>query len=200
LICGECGERPATVRFTETRGGELRTFRLCERCARRRRARTGLPSFAGPLVNILMGLLEESLDPGGGPRDISDCPQCGLSYSEFRLSGRLGCAACYESFGEELEPLLRRVHGSTAHVGRCPSGEAGTASPTRRRNELRLKLARAVGCEDYERAAELRDELRELAGGPLGGRGVAGDSSATASTAGGDDDGGAGEKGDDPDD
>ncbi|MBD3349827.1 MAG: hypothetical protein GF400_11630 [Candidatus Eisenbacteria bacterium] len=161
MICAECGEREAAITYTEVRDGELCALRLCEECARRRGVGEGLSSFAGPLVSILMGLLEESLAPAraGGGRS-ADCPQCGLSYSEFRRSGRLGCPACYESFEGELEPLLRRVHGATTHVGEHPPELCGAASRRRELAGLRSELARAVEREEYERAAELRDEIR----------------------------------------
>jgi len=160
LICGDCGERAATVRYTEMRDGELYAVRLCEECARKRGVGAGLSSFAGPLVNILMGLLADSMEQGGESRGVVDCPQCGTSYSDFRASGRLGCAGCYEAFGEELKPLLRRVHGSTRHIGRCPAGDAEDASRRAELRRLRAELRAAVRREDYETAAELRDQIR----------------------------------------
>lgn len=161
MNCDECGKRPATVRYAEMVDGELRTFGLCDECARLRGVGAGLSSFAGPLVNMLMGLLEDSCacdieagEPG------SACPRCGLSYAEFRRTGRLGCAACYESFRDELLPLLRRIHGSTEHVGRFPPGHADGVESRAELRRLRAELAHAVRREDYEKAAELRDSIQ----------------------------------------
>lgn len=161
MICGECGERQATVRYTEMRDGEFYSVRLCEDCAKRRGLGVGLSSFSGPLVNILMGLLEESLQGRAGGSEVEHgCDQCGMTYAEFRATGRLGCPACYESFRDELEPLLRRVHGSASHVGRRSSETALEASERRELSRLRAELSQAVEREDYERAADLRDEIR----------------------------------------
>ncbi len=161
MICAECGERPATVRYTEMVDGKLSTWELCEECARKRGVGTGLSSVAGPLVNILMGLLEETV---AADRDLETsgptCPQCGLSYEDFRRSGRLGCGVCYESFAEELEPLLRRVHGSTEHVGRFPQEVSDEVASRHELRRMRTELEAAVRKEDYERAAELRDLIR----------------------------------------
>ncbi|MBX7103084.1 MAG: UvrB/UvrC motif-containing protein [Gemmataceae bacterium] len=88
------------------------------------------------------------------------CPTCGLKYMEFRREGRLGCPRDYASFRVGLEPILRKVHRSTRHVGKVP----------RRRQpseidlsllDLRQQLRRAVQAEAYEEAARIRDQIRE---------------------------------------
>ena len=90
------------------------------------------------------------------------CPECGYDYSDFRNVGRFGCPECYRSFEAQLNPLLRHVHGSTQHAGKTPV-RLGVRSASRQKI-LRLKeeLGRAIESEDYERAAELRDEIRNL--------------------------------------
>jgi protein arginine kinase activator len=90
------------------------------------------------------------------------CPQCGLSYAEFRRLGRLGCEACYETFRDDLKPLLRRVHGSTAHAGAVPAHLERGLESRREIKRLRSELDLAVRREEYERAAELRDAIREI--------------------------------------
>ncbi len=163
MRCEECGRRPASIRYTEMVDGQLRTWGLCEECSRTRGVGPGLSSLAGPLVNILMGLLEDAAAAGGGPGDDADvCPQCGLSYAEFRRTGRLGCGECYGAFEEELLPLLRRIHGGTEHVGGFPPGQEERIESRRELRRLRTELAQAVRREDYERAAELRDAIRGL--------------------------------------
>ncbi len=109
------------------------------------------------------------------------CPACGLLFRQFRETGRLGCEACYETFAARLAPLIARAHeGATHHVGRgpCRGGELPPALPApprappaellRRVNELRAQLEAAIACEQYERAATLRDQLRRLGGGEPG--------------------------------
>jgi protein arginine kinase activator len=192
LICGECGQKPATIRYTEMVGGELRAWDLCEDCARARGVGTGLSSIAGPLVNILMGLLEDVEASAEGPRETGPaCPQCGLTYGEFRSSGRLGCGACYESFADELKPLLRRVHGSTEHVGRFPSELSDELVSKRELRKLKAELESAIRREDYERAAVLRDRIHakeaDRGGADAAGGESAGSVGDAGSGAGGDD-------------
>ena len=159
MRCDECGRREASIRYTEMVDGGLSTWNLCEECARARGVTGGLTSLAGPLVDILMSLLGDSeetsvsLDDQEGPV----CPQCGMRYGEFRSTGRLGCGACYGSFGERLLPLIRRIHESTRHVGRVPPGFSARAGARGELRRLEAELERAVRHEEYERAAELRD-------------------------------------------
>jgi len=163
MTCDECGKAPAMIRCTEMVGGELSTWNLCEECARKKGVTGSLTSLAGPLVDILMGLLEEAGEREG-TRPGPTCPRCALSYGEFRQGGRVGCGTCYTAFRQELLPLLRRIHGSTEHTGRVPTALAGSLESKRELEELRAELDQAVRREEYERAAELRDLLRAKEG------------------------------------
>ena len=91
------------------------------------------------------------------------CSRCGLSYSDFRKTFQLGCSQCYKTFKEQLEPMLRRIHGSIIHKGKVPSKAPVKAEvPKDEIKELKTKLAEAIKREEYEEAARLRDEIRTL--------------------------------------
>ena len=83
---------------------------------------------------------------------------------DFRDTGRLGCAECYQAFGDHLRDLLRRFHGSSQHVGEryLVPGVNGEASARSQLLDLRDQLRRAVENENFELAAELRDQIRVL--------------------------------------
>jgi len=62
-----------------------------------------------------------------------------------------------------LRDLLRRLHGSSQHVGeRYQQPGAEDADPARRLLDLRHQLRQAVDAENFELAAELRDRIRVL--------------------------------------
>src|SRR4029079_17119303 len=87
------------------------------------------------------------------------CPACGLKYGEFRTPGRPGCPHDYEAFKPGLVPLLERLHRKTTHVGKRPKRRPkATLSEI---TELRKELRQAVDREDYERAAHLRDLIKQ---------------------------------------
>ena len=91
------------------------------------------------------------------------CRGCGLALADFRQTGVLGCAECYESFAEQLEGLIARSHaGATHHTGRKPRRSADAAERQDRVRRLLRELHEAVSSEQFERAARLRDELRVL--------------------------------------
>lgn len=91
------------------------------------------------------------------------CSSCGLTFAEFRKRALLGCPDCYTSFEPLLMPLLERAQeGATHHLGKIPR-YAGTDQVRQQRlKQLRRELDRAVSSEQYERAAKLRDEVRQL--------------------------------------
>lgn len=159
-LCDVCGHEPATISYAEMVDGRLTTWNLCERCAREKGVSVSFAPFTGPLVNILMGLLEDADESGGEPLDRERCPQCGATYDEFRRTGKLGCGVCYEVFHHELRPLIRRIHGSTRHAGVVPKTHSQGATLANEIRGLRFELDRLVAAEDYEAAARVRDEIR----------------------------------------
>ena len=161
MICGNCGSGEAVVHLTQIVNNEMSTAHLCEKCAAEKGLEATPEPTKFPLTDFLAQMgektAEEQADPSG------PCGFCGLSFSDFRDSGRLGCPHCYSTFEAHLRGLLRRIHGGTAHVGKVylpPDASAGEME--RRLEGLRRKLQRAVDSEDFERAAELRDQIRTL--------------------------------------
>jgi protein arginine kinase activator len=93
------------------------------------------------------------------------CEHCGITWAEFRQTGLFGCSGDYVVFEKDLTPLLQRAHeGATHHTGKVPGRAGGTGVPRKRAvdlTKLRKELQRAVELEDYEKAARLRDQIRE---------------------------------------
>jgi protein arginine kinase activator len=91
------------------------------------------------------------------------CPECGMTYGEFRQLGRFGCANDYEVFGEDVVALLERIHGSSRYSGKLPGGEGMAVGDMQAEiADARKRLQQAIETEDYELAAKLRDEIRRL--------------------------------------
>ncbi len=168
MMCDECGSAKAVIHLTQIVNDEMKTVHLCEKCA----AAKGLETEGGtenfPLSDFLaqMGEQESTAVPDVVRKDA--CSFCQLTFAEFRESGRLGCPHCYASFEPHLRGLLRRIHGSTQHVGKVYLPPDPTQTELERRLQvLRRKLRRAVEKEDFERAAEIRDQIRAME--PAGG-------------------------------
>lgn len=155
--CDKCG-KAATVHLTEIAHGEKIEKHLCEDCA----ASEGITVKANLPISQL---LEDFILQSAGREDPSDleCDVCGLSFSEFRQRGVLGCPNDYDAFAEALDPMLQQAQeGAVQHMGKLPSragqGQQKQAAVLR----LRAELKKAVAEEQYERAAELRDRLKEM--------------------------------------
>lgn len=84
---------------------------------------------------------------------------------DIAKTGKVGCAQCYETFFDDLLPSIRRIHGNTRHTGKL-AGSAG--KELRVVNELeqaRQELHDAIEKQEFEKAAKLRDRIKELEGG-----------------------------------
>lgn len=171
MTCDLCSKSEATVHLTEVIDSQTRELHLCEECAREKGAEAveqfgaaANEQLTGGLAELLAGLsdLGTKLPGGAAVRSIT-CPQCGLTYEDFRKSGRLGCGDCYEAFRKVLAPLLKRIHGSAAHSGRTPpEPEPAKPAPAAKPDLPKLKeqLKEAVAAESFEEAAKLRDKIR----------------------------------------
>ncbi len=149
------------VHLTQIVDDEMTNVHLCEQCAAEKGLESDCPSPSFPLTDFLAQLGEGSTE--SATEVPAACSFCGLSLKEFRERGRLGCPHCWATFESHLRNLLRRVHGGTQHVGKVylpPDPSSGALQ--QRLTGLRRKLDRAVHQEDFERAAELRDEIRTL--------------------------------------
>lgn len=166
MTCDLCSKSEATVHLTEVINNETRELHLCETCARERGAEAVEQPFAGGLAELLAGLADLSTKlPEGAAVRMSTCAQCGLTYEDFKKSGRLGCGACYESFRRVLAPLLKKIHGSAQHEGRVPPPAAAVktgADPKPDVPKLKEQLKEAVETESFENAAKLRDKIRAM--------------------------------------
>lgn len=157
--CEKC-QREATVHLTEIASGQKIEKHLCEDCA----AREGLTTKSQvPISKMLKDLVLQS----AAEKELSDlrCDVCGITFLEFRKHGLLGCPNDYLAFEHVLAPLLERAHeGGTCHAGKIPPN---AADEERRQNtllRLRAALKTAVTREEYEKAADLRDQIKQLEG------------------------------------
>jgi protein arginine kinase activator len=156
MNCERCKKSHATYHLTAIEGGQKKELHLCEECANA----MGATKFSLS-INDFLGSLIEPAKPTSKAAQLR-CPECGITYAEFKAKARLGCGNDYEVFKGELLRLLDKIHGATQHKGKTPS-TADTA--VRKEHELmRLKrdLEAVVKTEDFEKAAQIRDRIKVL--------------------------------------
>ncbi len=164
MLCERCHERQATVFFTKIVGGEKSAYHLCEVCAKEQGQLFGSGVSGFPFNQLLGGLLNMESSPGFTvPATVAaKCDVCGMTYTQFTKLGRFGCPHCYESFAARLEPLLRRIQTGSTHTGKIPSRSGERVKLQKNLERLRRELRQAVELEQFERAAQLRDQIRDL--------------------------------------
>jgi protein arginine kinase activator len=174
--CQLCAKRPATTHLTELdASGGNRELHLCGHCIQS----LGIPLQDGPppiaeliekgAEDVVAATSEVAGNEVAEVVEDETCPQCGLAFSEYTANNLFGCAHDYAAFSEQLEPLLKRYHGATRHVGRAPTrtpepapAAEAVATPLGTRRRLEAALKDAVTHEHYEEAARVRDQLRQL--------------------------------------
>ena len=158
MTCDQCGERDAVVHLTQIVDAQVTTQHLCERCAAEKGVEA--PTVGKSPLGSFLAAMGQELEGAVGEEA---CGRCGATLREFRETGRLGCPDCWRSFEPQLRELLRRLHGSTLHVGeRYLAADAAQGDGAALLGSLREQLRLAIESENFELAAELRDRLRVL--------------------------------------
>ena len=195
MKCESCKQEEATILLTKIAADEKQALQLCPGCASQvAQSNTGEINSAADQEtaqkeggstetkkknasqakpsNAVTGHL-----PKTGKASDKTCSRCGMTYRQFRKNGRFGCDDCYQAFSEELQRLMKRIHGAQAHVGKKPQttapavglspspqafADVKTTASTDELSKLRAELDKAVQAEAYEAAAALRDRISQL--------------------------------------
>lgn len=162
ILCEDCKTQAAVVHFKQVINNQVTELHLCVDCANRRAGSTFWIDPGSVAVNLMAGLLpvagaQKTLPPAAVSKA---CPSCGTLFSEFAQTATLGCVQCYATFRKEVEEFLRRMQGSTGHMGKIPKRAGGGLRARREIIQLKSALHQAVAREDYEEAARLRDRIR----------------------------------------
>ncbi len=159
MLCDICGKGAATVHLTEIVDEQMMELHLCDQCAQSKGAHIQEPFSLSDLLGGLVGLGEDRTEE----KSVSfRCDNCGLTYKDFKKTGKLGCGRCYDVFKEVLLPVLKRIHGLAKHVGRVPIKTGVKVKQVRQVQELEAKLQKVIELEQFEEAAKIRDQLNEL--------------------------------------
>jgi protein arginine kinase activator len=160
MKCEICGLKDAVIHIRQIQKESVHELHICEDCAREkgliREEETELP-----VTNLLAGLIDGAESPGAAEKAAAACPRCGTRLAEFRKSGRFGCSGCLQVFESDVRAIVSQMAARPRHAGKLPAS-LGAPKPHPDRDGLRADLKAAVEAEDYEKAAQLRDRLREL--------------------------------------
>ena len=154
MICSHCGKDAASL-YRRAAEGKTETVALCRDCYERLYGDRDEAEFFAALLGSV----------GGGTEKI--CPACGTALSDFRRTGLLGCAHCYEAFREDLLPVIRQTQGSVRHKGQAPDAGAQKnysmmRELVREQERLKEELERAMRERNFSAADALKERLMEI--------------------------------------
>ncbi len=168
FLCERCN-KPATVHLTEISNGKRTEVHMCDACAQEAGYVQQSHTPINELLNQFLKSHAQTVDT-----QTARCPECGMTWQEFKDTGLLGCIKDYELFESHLQGIVERAQqGATHHTGKLPH----TLDPQGKRKEdpvklrqaelakLRKDLARAVEDESYEVAAKIRDQIKTMESG-----------------------------------
>ncbi len=173
MICEKCKLKQAKVHVIKIINGKKTSINLCEHCAKTYEniiieASKGknINNLVSSLFDTIHGQTDHSMD-----YSVPKCNGCGLTLDGFRKSGRLGCRDCYDMFKGNLDMILEKVHGKTIHVGKIPHRTGGELKIKNEILNLKKALKEKIKKEEFEAAAVIRDEIKELENSIIGGDG-----------------------------
>ena len=151
MICDICQSRNATVRVKKMSAGMLADHFLCAECA----MRFGYAHKINRFYSVVP-------DFPSSDRLTVTCKCCGCSLNDITEMGIVGCAECYQTFRDQLADTLHKIHGEVKYAGRVPASASPRLQREKRITQARAELAEAIEQENFEKAAVLRDYIREL--------------------------------------
>jgi protein arginine kinase activator len=160
MLCCICKVKEAKVHLTQIVGDKMQKVDLCDGCA----AAKGVNDPAGfSLAELLTGLgAAQETEPAAATGGDVKCPQCGFTQADFKKAGRFGCAECYHAFADGLESLLKSMHKGVKHMGKSPLAPQPSRDYSEKLKTLQKRLDKAVADEDFEQAAQTRDEIKAV--------------------------------------
>ncbi len=174
MKCQICGKNEAVEEMHLNINGKVSMMSVCPECANKVAGslfKTGGSIYEsaglGNLASALYGLAGAPSQSSAGPeilKAVSKCPLCGMTYDEFVSKGKLGCGECYSAFHDRLLRPLKQIHGTYEHVGKIPERGGGELKNSRRLDKLKMSLDKAVREQEFEKAAEIRDEIKAIKG------------------------------------
>ena len=171
MKCQKCGKKQADTHIKRVINGAFEEYDLCSECAKDLGYTNMFNDFAGELsggFNSLLGSFFSNALPARS--QATRCEVCGTGYSDIAQTGMMGCANCYTIFADQLMPTIKRVHGNTIHCGKHSvfaekeekiTGDEPKENPV---EALKAQLKVAIENQEFEKAAELRDKIKEMEG------------------------------------
>lgn len=177
MLCENCGKREANVRYSENINGRRKEMHLCEECSQKLGITQTNYTMPFEFGDLFGSFLEELNAPIFSPilQEIKNlaCESCGYTFDDIVKTGRYGCANCYETFEDKMDPILKKLQGANRHTGRMgkisdnhisfhQEKDEKNKKETTELEKLQDRLKQVIKEEKYEEAAKIRDQIKKL--------------------------------------
>lgn len=161
MLCQKCQKRVANIQFTQIINNNKHVLYLCENCAKEEgKFKISPPFNINDFLSSIMGVqYMTSVSPH---THEATCDTCKMTYEDFKKAGKVGCADCYKAYGEKIMPLLKRLHGNVQYNGKIPGKIYSRVKVSREIKKLKEQLNVCIKNEEYEKAAKIRDKIKEM--------------------------------------
>ncbi|PKL46201.1 MAG: hypothetical protein CVV39_07505 [Planctomycetes bacterium HGW-Planctomycetes-1] len=167
MQCEICKTKTATVHLTEIINGQRTESHLCQNCAQKEGVSVKSQLSLNELLSSLIAAHQHTDEIGDSEISKKACPECGITMEQFRKQAVLGCPKDYDVFEDDLKDVIEKTQDNNlTHKGKIPAkAQADPNAQNENRDkieELQKQLSQAVKKEDYELAAKIRDQLKDL--------------------------------------
>lgn len=164
MLCQHCQKKPAVLSYLVSMGNQQKELQLCQDCLEElMREDLGISKIVDEgLGGVLSAMLEMMIQDSGEEAHGKECPHCHTTWKDFKDTGLLGCSQCYQTFGPDLNRIIKQFHGQDHHQGEIPQAFQEEVYRDRQIMDLKAQLDQAVQEENYEKAADLRDQINGL--------------------------------------
>lgn len=168
MICENCNKNKATVHFVKVLNGKKKHLFLCGKCAGKiddiafddKESKINELDFH-KILNGLVDYLSNEEYKKVESMERETCNVCGTTYEEFKKNDVIGCKDCIDAFDNTIKDKIKKLHGNLKHKGRAPKKIREEINIKQNIIKLKLELDEAIKMENYEVAANLRDEIKK---------------------------------------
>ena len=171
MICEKCNKNIANVYLKNNINGNITENYLCSSCAGQIYGQNYMNLFDNNNLSFdfdsdIFNMLGLNKNPSQSvlteTAKNNKCLMCGSSFYDITQSGKAGCGKCYETFRNEFEPNVTRIHGTAKHTGKIPGNMSAKLTAKRKIEELNIKLKKMIADQNFEEAAVIRDEIKKI--------------------------------------
>ncbi len=162
MLCQNCKKNESSFSYMQVINGAVTKVSLCEKCAREKNINPSEINIPFSVKDLFASFIEADKKNSLTSTPEKTCPKCLSTFKRFSSLSKVGCETCYDTFKDELSPLIRRVQIKGEHIGKIPEYKEESLKIKREITQLKTELKHAIQAEEFEKAAELRDKIKLL--------------------------------------